>query len=152
MQSGENFLVDIWKMLTFVVAKDATLHAFLIVRGVAQLAARHVRDVEVGSSSLLTPTKLLHTRLPPCRAATLYSVKQPLVAGKCKVLEVIVLISETFCLPLHSFSINTVVGKFSEFRLPLKTIPEGVQEFEYHLGKQFLSTWKALTYTMPTCR
>jgi len=29
------------------------------------------------------------------------------------------------------------VGKFSEFRLPLKTIPEGVQEFEYHLGKQF---------------
>ena len=27
------------------------------VRGVAQLAARHVRDVEVGSSSLLTPTK-----------------------------------------------------------------------------------------------
>ena len=25
-------------------------------RGVAQLAARHVRDVEVGSSSLLTPT------------------------------------------------------------------------------------------------
>ena len=29
------------------------------------------------------------------------------------------------------------MGKFSEFRLPLKTIPEGVQEFEYHLGKQF---------------
>ena len=27
------------------------------MRGVAQLAARHVRDVEVGSSSLLTPTK-----------------------------------------------------------------------------------------------
>ncbi len=26
-------------------------------RGVAQLAARHVRDVEVGSSSLLTPTQ-----------------------------------------------------------------------------------------------
>ncbi len=26
-------------------------------RGVAQLAARHVRDVEVGSSSLLTPTE-----------------------------------------------------------------------------------------------
>ena len=35
------------------------------------------------------------------------------------------------------FSNNIVVGKFSEFRLPLKTIPEGVQEFEYHLGKQF---------------
>ena len=29
------------------------------------------------------------------------------------------------------------MGKFTEFRLPLKTIPEGVQEFEYHLGKQF---------------
>lgn len=27
-------------------------------RGVAQLAARHVRDVEAGSSSLLTPTYL----------------------------------------------------------------------------------------------
>ena len=26
-------------------------------RGVAQLVARYVRDVEVGSSSLLTPTK-----------------------------------------------------------------------------------------------
>ena len=29
------------------------------------------------------------------------------------------------------------MGKFSEFRLPLKTISEGTQEFEYHLGKQF---------------
>ena len=29
----------------------------IINRGVAQLAARHVRDVEAGSSSLLTPTK-----------------------------------------------------------------------------------------------
>ncbi|MCM1137910.1 MAG: DUF177 domain-containing protein [Duncaniella sp.] len=29
------------------------------------------------------------------------------------------------------------MGKFSEFRLPLKTIPEGTQQFEYHLGKQF---------------
>ena len=35
------------------------------------------------------------------------------------------------------FSTNIVVGKFSEFRLQLKNIPEGVQEFEYHLGKQF---------------
>ena len=32
-------------------------------RGVAQLAARHVRDVEVGSSSLLTPTQCLATIL-----------------------------------------------------------------------------------------
>lgn len=29
------------------------------------------------------------------------------------------------------------MGKFSEFRLPLKNIPEGVREFEYHLDKQF---------------
>ncbi len=28
-----------------------------MVRGVAQLVARYVRDVEAGSSSLLTPTK-----------------------------------------------------------------------------------------------
>jgi hypothetical protein len=59
---------------------------------------------------------LLHTRLPPCRAATLYGVKQPLVAGKCKVLEVIVLISETFCLPLHSFFNQYSRGKI--FRIP----------------------------------
>ena len=39
------------KMLNFVRSKNEG--AF---RGVAQLAARHVRDVEVGSSSLLTPT------------------------------------------------------------------------------------------------
>ncbi len=38
-------------MLNFVRSKNEG--AF---RGVAQLAARHVRDVEVGSSSLLTPT------------------------------------------------------------------------------------------------
>ncbi len=37
-------------MLNFVRSKNEG--AF---RGVAQLAARHVRDVEVGSSSLLTP-------------------------------------------------------------------------------------------------
>ena len=35
---------------TFAVAK--------LLRGVAQLVARHVRDVEVGSSSLLTPTEV----------------------------------------------------------------------------------------------
>lgn len=38
---------------------------------------------------------------------------------------------------MQSFLTNIVVGKFSEFRLPLKNMPEGVQEFEYHLGKQF---------------
>ena len=35
---------------TFAVAK--------LLRGVAQVAARHGRDVEVGSSSLLTPTEV----------------------------------------------------------------------------------------------
>ena len=38
---------NIKNFITFAVAN----------RGVAQLAARHVRDVEVGSSSLLTPTE-----------------------------------------------------------------------------------------------
>ena len=32
-------------------------------RGVAQLVARYVRDVEVGSSSLLTPTKKENSQL-----------------------------------------------------------------------------------------
>ena len=41
------------KNVTFAVALAKKTTA----RGVAQLAARHVRDVEVGSSSLLTPTK-----------------------------------------------------------------------------------------------
>ena len=41
------------KIITFARSKIQTLLNF---RGVAQLAARHVRDVEVGSSSLLTPT------------------------------------------------------------------------------------------------
>lgn len=29
------------------------------------------------------------------------------------------------------------MGKFTEFKLPLKSMPVGTQEFEYHLGKQF---------------
>ena len=48
----KKMLKNFWKiknMTNFAVAK--------LLRGVAQLAARHVRDVEVGSSSLLTPTK-----------------------------------------------------------------------------------------------
>lgn len=46
-------------MKIFAVAKKSINFAVAIFanRGVAQLAARHVRDVEVGSSSLLTPTK-----------------------------------------------------------------------------------------------
>ena len=37
-------------------------------RGVAQLVARYVRDVEAGSSSLLTPTKRI------CKASPLFFV------------------------------------------------------------------------------
>ena len=42
-----------------VISRKSLIFAVEIkgARGVAQLAARHVRDVEVGSSSLLTPTK-----------------------------------------------------------------------------------------------
>ncbi len=41
----------------FLNQKKTLIFALEIAnRGVAQLAARHVRDVEVGSSSLLTPT------------------------------------------------------------------------------------------------
>lgn len=29
------------------------------------------------------------------------------------------------------------MGKFSEFKLPLKTLPEGVNEYAFHLGKSF---------------
>ena len=45
-------------MKIFAVGKKSINFAVAIFanRGVAQLAARHVRDVEVGSSSLLTPT------------------------------------------------------------------------------------------------
>ncbi len=38
---------------------------------------------------------------------------------------------------MQSFSTDVTVGKFSEFKLPLKGMPIGVQDFEYHLGKQF---------------
>lgn len=38
---------------------------------------------------------------------------------------------------MQGFSTNVIVGKFSEFKLPLKGMPVGVQEVEYHLGKQF---------------
>ena len=29
------------------------------------------------------------------------------------------------------------MGKFTEFKLPLKSLPEGTHSFEYHLGKKF---------------
>ncbi len=35
------------------------------------------------------------------------------------------------------FQSTITVGKFTEFKLMLKSMPKGVHEFEYHLGKQF---------------
>ena len=38
---------------------------------------------------------------------------------------------------MRSFSNNIKVGKFSEFKLPLKSMPIGTHQFEYRLGKEF---------------
>lgn len=35
------------------------------------------------------------------------------------------------------------MGKFTEFRLPLKTLREGTHDFEYHLGKQFFANMES---------
>jgi len=35
------------------------------------------------------------------------------------------------------FQLTTPMGKFSQFKLPLKSLPKGTHEFEYHLDKQF---------------
>lgn len=35
------------------------------------------------------------------------------------------------------FQQTTPMGKFSQFKLPLKSLPKGTHEFEYHLDKQF---------------
>lgn len=40
---------------------------------------------------------------------------------------------ESCCLSI----IYKIMGKFSEFKLPLKSIPAGTQEFSYHLDKAF---------------
>ncbi len=42
------------------------------------------------------------------------------------------------------------MGKFTEFKLQLKSMPEGEHEYAYHLGKEFLSTWKTMRSTTPT--
>lgn len=42
-------------------------------------------------------------------------------------------------LPLHSFSVNSAMGKFTAFKLPLKSLPKGVHSFDYHLDKQFFA-------------
>lgn len=38
---------------------------------------------------------------------------------------------------MRSFSTDIIVGKFSEFKLPLKSLPVGTHEFKYHLDKRF---------------
>ena len=35
------------------------------------------------------------------------------------------------------------MGKFSEFQLPLKSLPHGVHSFTYHLGKQFFENMES---------
>gem|GEM_PF-3410368 len=69
----KKMLKNFWKiknMTNFAVAK--------LLRGVAQLAARHVRDVEVGSSSLLTPTSQNNlTGLKPVRLLLYCYTKMP---------------------------------------------------------------------------
>lgn len=47
------------------------------------------------------------------------------------------LFQKKFCNFATFFQPIIPVGKFTEFRLPLKTLPEGTHEFEYHLDKQF---------------
>lgn len=35
------------------------------------------------------------------------------------------------------------MGKFTEFKLPLKSMPEGTQTFNYHLGKEFFANMES---------
>lgn len=45
---------------------------------------------------------------------------------------------------MHSFfNHNYTVGKFSEFKLPLKSMPEGTETFEYHLDKTFFKNMES---------
>lgn len=44
---------------------------------------------------------------------------------------------------LRSFFNQSIVGKFTEYRLPLKSLAEGTHEFEYHLGKQFFENMES---------
>ncbi len=37
------------------------------------------------------------------------------------------------------FSTNTIVGKFTEFKLLLKSMPQGTHTYEYHLDKKFFT-------------
>lgn len=45
---------------------------------------------------------------------------------------------------MHSFfNHNYAVGKFSEFKLPLKSMPEGTETFEYRLDKTFFKNMES---------
>lgn len=38
---------------------------------------------------------------------------------------------------------NTTMGKFTEYQLPLQSLPEGEHRFTYHLGKQFFDNMES---------
>ena len=41
------------------------------------------------------------------------------------------------------FQLTTPMGKFTQFKLPLKSLPKGTHEFEYHLDKQFFTNMES---------
>lgn len=41
------------------------------------------------------------------------------------------------------FQPSIAVGKFSEFKLQLKSMPEGTEKFDYHLGKTFFTNMES---------
>ena len=41
------------------------------------------------------------------------------------------------------FNIQTIVGKFSAYKLPLKSLSSGSHEFDYHLDKQFFENMES---------
>lgn len=41
------------------------------------------------------------------------------------------------------FQLTIPMGKFSQFKLPLKSLPKGAHEFEYHLDKQFFTNMES---------
>lgn len=49
--------------------------------------------------------------------------------------------SGIYCITLHCFFVNMrqdqVLGKFTEYRIPLMSMPEGEHRYEFHLDRQF---------------
>jgi uncharacterized metal-binding protein YceD (DUF177 family) len=43
----------------------------------------------------------------------------------------------------HRKTSNSTVGKFSDFKLPLKSLPEGTHQFHYDLDKQFFANMES---------